>query len=200
MPRGKRLITTHSSRKIPNHDARISALELRISELENRLRTIRSNNLMDWSLPDPPKPKRGRKPKLQSFILMDRDEMIEMLESYWPEIGPFCNKVNEKLIRTSLELITHSDHREKAKAARHLLQHFHTLLAFLRSNRYRNEPRNIANAVAGVPAVSWWRSLRHCGSKEHRSEKTRNERAIRDYLRRKHPHLYRRFERANGDV
>jgi hypothetical protein len=192
---------TQRSRRGQNYDARISQLERAVSELREEIRAIRRDfdpNAWAANILQPPKPKRGRKPTISRFVLMDRDELIEMLESYWPEIGPSCNDLDPERLRGVLELIAQPIHGRNAGPAKHLLRHFDKLIEFLRTERYRGDPRQIANAIAGVDKVSWWRSLKHCGA--HPSDKVRDDRAIRDYLRRKHPEIYRRLEIAGGDV
>jgi hypothetical protein len=193
---------TRSSQKKLNYDARITALEEAVSELREQLRSFRDEShekTLHLKLLQPPKPKRGRKSLIQPFVISDRDELIDMLERFWPELAPMCNKPEPKLLREMLGLLAKAPDRERARAANHLIQSFDVLIEFLRSDRYRQDPRNIANALAGVPKVSWWRSLKHCGG-SRRSKEIPRDRAIRDYLHRKHQKIYERLQKADGDV
>jgi len=191
---------TQRLRKRRDYDARLTLLEREIATLREQMRRMQGDfrGLSSFTLPQPPKPKRGRRPTISSWVLKDRDELVEMLEAYWPELSLYCDNRDEVQLRSMLEVISNLQDKEKANAAKHVLTHFDKLLKFLESGRYHGEPRHIANALAGVNQVSWWRSLKFCGARP--SEKMRDIRTIKDYLIRKHPDVYERLARANGDV
>ena len=133
--------------------------------------------------------KRGPKPKHPTFIYSDRNELVNMLEDHWPELLPHCRTpVNPAALRHALTAIAKRD-GHYTRAAQHLLSNFKIFSEFLAGDRFRNDPRQIANAMAGVPHVSTWRSLKLCGAKP--CEMNLGERAVRAYIERKHHELYR---------
>ena len=194
---------THSSKPKPNYDARIKKLERKQSQLEAEIRRVHEEldpNRWAKQISFESKPKRGCKPRIPPFVLRERDDLIDMLESYWPEILPTCSPLTPNDLHRVLEAITTRGQKRQTEAAQHLLQNFDVLIGFLQSDRYRGEPRHIAYALAGVPHVSWWRSLKYCGKREHRPMIPRGHRAIRDYLKRKQPEVYKCLLKADGDV
>jgi len=101
------------------------------------------------------------------------------------------------VLRRALETIAEREGSLPASQRRHdwpalhLLKHFPELIQFLSSDRFRRDPRQVANAFAGVPSVSVWRSLKLCQADP--CNNPIGSRAIRSYIRRKHPELYQRL-------
>ena len=77
------------------------------------------------------------------------------------------------------------------------MKHLPEVVKFLSSDRFRNDPRQLANAFARFPGISTWRSLKICQADP--CNDLIGNRAIRAYIRRKHPTLYAELDR-NHDL
>lgn len=189
-------ISTHSAYSTRRFDARrvIRDLEQRIARLEKALDN--GAGPLDYLAQEMPaaQPKKpGPRPIHFQGLLGDRDTMIQMLEAYWPEMETLCwPKPKPKSLLRVLEKISAQKLTSYAQAAGHLTRHFEPFLKFLASDRFRRDPRQIANALAGVPQVGLWRSLKLSQSRP--SNYPIGARAMRAYIRRKHPVLFRRLE------
>lgn len=174
-------------------DARRSICQLqeRVGRLEQLLAglTGTGTGYVEGQIPSAERKRPGPKPAHIWSIRGDRDQLVRMLEEYWPEIEPFCiPRPDEKGLRGVLRSIVRirGFHELPAK---YLLEHLLDLVKFLGGDRFRHDPRQIANAFAGFPQISVWRSLKICQANPcidpigHRS--------IRAYIRRKLLRLYR---------
>lgn len=188
-------------RSIRALNKRISKLEreveVRLSKIERALRWDADFLLDDYDqLPSKNARKRpGPRPRSGAFLLSERDQLVQMLESYWPEIEPLCwPRPNLEALKKVLGCIGKGEQdrspsmRRHLWAARHLLKHLPDAMTFLSGNRFRRDPRQIANAFAGFPSISTWRSLKLCQTKPCNDHI--GPRAIKAYIRRKHPELY----------
>lgn len=136
----------------------------------------------------------GQGPSLGTggMILSDRDRLVEMLEYYWPEIEPMCRpRPNKEGLKRVLESIPGKALGRYDYPAEHLLAHLSNVLEFVSANRFRGDPRQIANAFAGFLNVSMWTSLKLCQACP--CNNPIGNRAIQAYLRRKHRELYGRL-------
>jgi hypothetical protein len=183
-----------------------TALAKRIAELERQVAELKSaqpEERLRQALTRPANHhKRGRPPKYPFYIASLRDDLIRFLEEYWPELQMFFSVPSRpENIRLSVQRIFERPERIPGDlfhdSAQHLLQNFDVLIQVLASDRFRGDPRQVANAMAGVPGVSWWRSLKVCGEIPCRI--SRGERALRDYIRRKHIRLYDELASSNSD-
>jgi hypothetical protein len=144
------------------------------------------------ALPADTRQKPGPKPLHEGLLSSDRDQLIQMLEFYWPELEPLCRpKPNPHGLRRVLESIPHHLGGYHAYAAQHLLKHLPELLKVLVGDRFRRDPRQIANAFAGFPKISIWTSLKRCQAKP--CNIPIGNRTIRAYIRRRHPELHGRL-------
>jgi hypothetical protein len=106
---------------------------------------------------------------------------------------PACVPVRPESLNRVLKAIAHKTAGSQHQVcADHLLEHFNVLLQFLATDRFRGDPRQIANALAGVPSISFWRSLK-VGQTEPCLNRI-GQRALKAYIRRKHPRLYSDLE------
>ena len=120
-------------------------------------------------------------------------KLVQMLEYYWPEIEPLCfPKPNAEGLRMVLASIPRQMLDRYKLPAKKLLSLLPEVLKFLPTDRCRRDPRQIANAFAGVPAVGKWRSLRICQADP--CNHPVGSRAIRAYIRRKHLELHGRLK------
>jgi hypothetical protein len=185
---------TRESRQEIDATRRLCGLEDRVAELERVVaQLMRESELANDLLPGPEPVRPGPKPKHSSLLLHDRDAILQMLESYWPEIEPHCcPKPTPDLLKGVLTAIRKRAFDRHRLPASELLKHFQELVTFLSSGRFRSDPRQIANAMAGFPAIGFWRSLKLCQASP--SALPIGERAIRAYIRRKHRELFGNLE------
>jgi hypothetical protein len=176
---------------------RIAELEKRVAELEQQF-----HSMNHFDLPTAPKPKRGPKPRLrESELLRRRDSLIYWLEDNWPELSRAIRKAKngEQLIPALRRMRPLSTQYEQPPFCCDWKQHWPLLWEFVsKSKRYFNNPRNIANALAGIPELSWKRSFDVCSN--HPSHLEIQARAVLDYLRRNVPERLKAIRAVNGDV
>jgi hypothetical protein len=121
-------------------------------------------------------------------LLLRRDNIVRWLERDWPKIvGPLLAAKSAGQVATCLKAIVPAP-SERPEWQQDLIGHCETLLNFLRSEKFRKKPpkrtvvkalcspdleqrrraanrlptRQIANAMAGVPNLSWRTSLDRC--------------------------------------
>jgi hypothetical protein len=77
---------------------------------------------------------------------------------------------------------------------------FSQLQVFLtkEQRRFASNPRQLANAMAGRPDLSFWTSLKRC--QQIRFGFGIHDRAMRSYIRREHPRLYEKLSGSSGLV
>jgi hypothetical protein len=144
--------------------------------------------------PDNEEVRRGPKSKHRGEDFMRfRDCMVDMLESYWPEIEPSCVPVvRAAALRDVLKAIAQTVGSQHRICIERLLRNFRVLVEFLGTDRFRGDPRQVANALAGVPEIGYWRSLRLGQAEPCRGRI--GQRALKAYIRRRHPTLYDKLE------
>jgi uncharacterized small protein (DUF1192 family) len=191
---------THGNPAETQYDARLSIQELskRIEALERAVEQLKAEQEPDVDrLPKTGSRKRGPKSKHHPLLLSDRDRMVEMLESFWPEIEPLCTpRPNSVELKRVLKAIGGQMQGRYKDSATHLLRSLPVLVSFLYGDRFRSNPRNIANALAGVPRISTWRSLKICQASS--CNLAIGDRAIRAYTLRKHPALHEKLNIARS--
>jgi len=174
-------------------DQSFRGLQERIDKLERVVAQLAAANDIDpslWPVPEAKRP--GRKPAHTPMLIHNRDELVQMLEAYWPELEPLCSpKPNEAELKKVLTAIRPQFQDRHQIPARHLLKHLPELVKFLGGNRFRRDPRQMANALAGAPDIGTWRSLKVCQGQPCNAPL--GTRAIRAYIRRKHPDLHGRL-------
>ena len=194
-------ISTHSAHRRMKFDAErvIRALEQRVARLEKALENgVGPIEYLVQEIPTSEPKKPGPKPIHFQGLLADRDTLVQMFENYWPEIEPLCYpKAKPDSLLRVLEAISTQKMSSYAESAKHLTKQFDAILKFLTSDRFRRDPRQIANALAGVPQVGLWRSLKLCQSRP--TNYPIGQRAMKAYIRRKHPVLFRRLA-ADADI
>jgi len=180
----------------------IDVLKAEVERLKQATRPLRDSADFDDNAPAEqplPNPKRGPRPKHGDWLYNRRDELAGLLESYWPEIEPLCYpKVNPRELRQMLRKIEKFQGGTVRDNFTRLLHNFPQLIAFLESDRFRGDPLQIANAMAGVPQIGWWRSLKLC-QKKRDTYIGISQRAVKAYVRRKHPRLYANLELQPND-
>jgi hypothetical protein len=137
---------------------------------------------------DEPK-KRGPKPLYRGDILRFRDQLVVVLEAHWPELQTGCLIPVDRA--TLLRILTAINRKSRSESSEHLVNYVDRLIELVKKNRVRNDPRQVANALAGLPSITIITSLKRCGRRENRCEIAIGQRARRAYLERKHPRLAR---------
>jgi len=164
-----------------------------VTELEKIVAQLSSpsESMLD-KIPEAPKTRRGAKPTHGDTLFSDRDQLVLMLEQYWPELEPLCiPHPKESGLRIVLFAVRDQMGHRYRLPARHLLQNLPELIKFLSGNRFRADPRQIANALAGVPGISTWRSLKVCQASP--CTLPIGDRARRAYIQRRHLELHGRL-------
>jgi hypothetical protein len=138
---------------------------------------------------------RGPAPTHRNDLFPFRDQIVMLIEWFWPEIQQACTLPLDKtfLLRT----LSAINKKVPCEASDHLVKHVDKLVQFIhaRSKRppykriFRNDPRQFANAIAGVPSIEFWTSMRKCELKANRCTSAIGKRAIRSYIERKHRRL-----------
>lgn len=196
---------TRRVKNIDKNDAHhcIRALERRLAELDERLAKLETSpeqKLWQTLKEQEPRPKRGRRAKYPFHIEATRNALLELLEEFWPEFYLFFRRPDRP--RDIKDLLKGLQKKDSLKhyqpAVDHLLKNFETLLKVLKSDRYRSSPRSVANSLAGVPDVSWWRSLKVCAERGYSS--LLGNRVLKIYVERKYPHIARVFNEANDPL
>jgi len=135
---------------------------------------------------------RGPAPTHRNDLFPFRDQLVMLIEWFWSEIQQACTLPLDRpfLLRT----LSAINRKVPCEASDHLVKNVDKLVQFIsvRSKRashkrtFRNDPRQLANAMAGVPAIEFWSSMRKCELKANRCESAIGDRAIRSYIERKH--------------
>jgi hypothetical protein len=186
--------STHTAPSPRQFDAEhaFRALEKRVDQLEKAV-WYETGSLEGLPTAQNKEPKRpGPKGIHFEMLLGNRNDLLQMLETYWPEIEPFClPKPNTEGLRRVLAAIANRGQERYRTQASHLLRRVPDLVEFLITDRFRRDPRQIANAFAEFPKVGIWRSLKLCQSSP--CDYPIGERAIKAYICRRHSRFYERL-------
>ena len=151
---------SHSGRKLDALGL-IRDLAERVTRLERAFaNAVAPLDLAASEIPAAERKKPGPNAIHFQMLLSDRDTLVQMLESYWPEIEPLCwPRQKPKPLTVVFEAIASQPGSWYTQASKHLAEHVDKLVEFLSTDRFRRDPRQIANAFAGFPAIGIWRSL-----------------------------------------
>jgi hypothetical protein len=185
--------SSHSGRKLDAYRL-IHDLAERVTRLEKAFESaVAPLDLATSEIPVGERKRPGPKPIHFWALLSDRDTLVQMLEYYWPELESLCwPKPKPKILKMVLEAIPSQHAGWYAQASKHLVEQIDNLVKFVTTDRFRRDPRQIANALAGFPKVSIWRSLKLCQSSP--CNHPIGSRAIKSYIRRRHPELFRNLD------
>jgi len=170
---------------------KMEVLENRLQRLEARLSVIDPTFLMKSR--EQGLRRRGRTPRLSRMELFGiRERLVHYCSFNWPELVWILNYAQDasdaaRLIQRHLEPGIWNEHE-------HLYQNADQLWSFVKSKRYHGDPRQVADAMAGVPKLSWRTSWNRCMSDP--THVSLHQRAYRDYLRRKFPERFHELLRA----
>lgn len=151
--------------------------------------------------PDTLEPRMGRKPKLEVDKLIERrDPLSRWIESHWsvlsrklanpkdPQFAAYAFvKAREKLGAVFFPKPPFYDAPERF---------IEELWQFLNSGRFAGDPRNLAGAMAGLPELSWKRSLDL--SQQNPMTYPLHPDAWRDHLRRNFHERFRELQTAKS--
>jgi len=216
--------STHKARNTQQFDAKQSwrGLEARVARLElligNVLKTEESENPPHKRAGREHLKKRGPKAIPEYELANRRDELIAFFESNWPELEPLCTpSPNFGALRQAFQafanpgksktpwgtyaaLLDPGTMGNHSPAATRLLtpETFSQLETFLggHQNRFAANPRQLSNALAGCPDLKFWTSLKRCQHIPFRFGI--DPRAMKAYIRRNHPKLYRKLSERSG--
>lgn len=183
-------------------EARVAVLEARNKRIEqeiNRLAARFAENGFEqlglsMKVGEAPPAKRGPKQRHSFAIVQDRDDYVRLLEQYWPEIEPLCGaKPNRNSLKLLFSALAVPELGPLGDTAKKLLERIAFVEEFLTNpklrRRFNGDPRVLAGALAGVPQIGLWRSLKLCPPRS--CKVPIHDRTMRSYLRRKHPALER---------
>jgi hypothetical protein len=191
----------------PPVEVLLKQLQARVDELEGFLRAKFPTAFEAYRNRDPETASRNRtrgpSPRVpDSHLVIRRNWLIKLLEQHWPELQPMLRKHSkERLSRSSAKAFLKRVADEQgslASPAAKLLENFHVLVSFLQSSDYNEDPRRIANAMAGVPEYSCSTSLKHC--RANPSDEAIGPRALRDYLKRRYRSVFVELQKTRDVV
>jgi hypothetical protein len=153
--------------KIASLEKRLEALEMRdyqvveadgttdLSAEENRYREGEPKIVVR----SPTSVKRGRRPRMTSEEFQKRrDGLLQFLEIRWNDLSEVMREP-----RSLTHLVQAIDSASPGAQAmweyQQLTEQIGPLWEFLESGRYKGKPLQIANAIAGVPEMTWRSSL-----------------------------------------
>jgi hypothetical protein len=181
-----------------------------LSELRGRIEQLEIEFFGYPSLPRnfiPPqrKPRKGRKPKLETNELLERWKCLTTwLEQNWPLLLIPMRKAEGSgnapdAIAAIMAAKKHGISGVRQPNFYHEPEEFETdLAAFLKSGRYHGNPRNLAAAMAGLPELGWKRSFDICAAHPHKTGVVLQ--AYWDYMRRNFPDRLRELEEAGTEL
>jgi len=152
-------------------------------------------------LPSPVvKRKKGRRPLLEQKILLERrDNLTNWIERNWPYLSVALRKTRSSpdaiaaIIAAKKRmpgLFQPPFYKDPDKYATALCQ-------FLKSGRFNGNPRNLAGAMAGLPELSWKRSLDVCST--HPCKHPLATEAYWDYMRRYFPDRWQELRQTTTE-
>jgi hypothetical protein len=141
---------------------------------------------------------RGRKSKLPLNELLERrKQLIEILEQYCPEIIETLQKAgNAFQAAEGLMLSVNAWSGPRPPILGEAEKYAEQLWSFLKSGRFHKNLRNLANAMAGVPEMSWKRSFDLCTQKPPKPRIPLHPRVYRNFLHRNYPERLHELESA----
>jgi hypothetical protein len=180
-------------------DRTIKHLTKKIADLEKRVTAIERST--QFELPTIPPRRRGPRPGIRKDELLGcRDTLVEVFEENWPEMHLAFRKATKPA-----DLLQPLKHLKRGASYLHQPpfldspeEYIEDLWAFLQTERYRENPRNVAAAMAGVHGAKWKRSFDVASSNP--SNLPLAQRAYREYLRRKFPQRFRELLRAENET
>jgi len=155
------------TQKIADLEKRIEALEMRdcvVVEADGTYDLTAAEN-RSWErepkvIHRPSAPvKRGRRPRISLDDYQSRrNDLLTFLQIRWSDLAEVM--LNPENLEHLLRIIdSASPGAKRAWTYQHLAENIGTLWTFLMSGRYTGQPIQIANAIAGVPELSWRSSL-----------------------------------------
>jgi hypothetical protein len=162
-----------------------------ISDLQDRVLRLEAESFGTGAFvlgPPPVKPGMGRKRKLEpEELLKRRDLLSRWLEEDWPSLSVALRKAKNS--NQALAAILAAKERVpfvmQPSFYRAPQKYKEQLWEFLESRRLAGNPRNLAGAMAGLPELSWKRSLDIC--QQNPCQFPLAQQAWRDFMRRKFP-------------
>jgi hypothetical protein len=177
--------------KLSEIDTRLARLENRTAEDEFGTRQTEEAE-PEWPLTTT----RGRKSKLALDQLLERRRcLIEILDQFTPEIiGALQSAGGPNEAAEALENSVSAWGGPRPPMLLNTRTYAEQLWSFLKSDRFHGNLRNLANAMAGVPEMSWKRSFDLCVKNPPKPPIPVHPRAIRDFLNRNFPERLRELE------
>ncbi len=173
-------------------EKRVKAIEARLSNLEQRAEALESGDWFGVQTESVVKPKGKPGPPLRirdEELFAYRSGLVDWLERIWPDLAPklLSAETKEQVLAAFRPFVNPPELRRDYE--RRLLENADELLHFMRGDKFRRKPpraavvhalngpwsdpargkaanklpaRQVANAMAGVPELSWRTSLDRC--------------------------------------
>ncbi len=179
----------------------LSELRARVERLEGEVFPCGPDDL---SL-SPPKPRKGRKPNLETGELLKRRlYLTAWLEQNWPPLSVALRRAENSNNPSAAiaEMIA-----VKRKGIPGVFQppfydtpeaYVEDLGKFLKSGRFHGNPRNLAAAMAGLPELGWKRSFDICSGHPYKTGHMLQ--VYRDHMKRKFPDRLRELDEARTEL
>jgi hypothetical protein len=193
-------------------DSKLSAFKLvvlqKLAEIESRLAVLEKGDAdedeSDVSaldglsmIPALESGKRRRKSKLPLKELTSRrNRIIQLLEPRCPEIIERLRDARNETEAANAVQLAVADSPIKPGFLQYPQQCAGQLWSFIKSGRFHGNLRNLANAMAGVPEMSWKRSFDVCIANPPNPPIPMHYRAYRDFLSRNFPERLRELDSA----
>jgi len=179
----------------------LSELRSRVEKLELEVFPFASDNLAA----QPQKRRMGRKPKLNTGILLQRRiRLTAWLEMNWPRLSVPLRKAEASGYATEAMAALCAAEKDRFYSPHHPpfynspAEFMGALEEFLRSGRYHGNPRNLAGAMSGLPELSWKRSFDICSAHPYKTD--HKVPAYWDHMRRNFPDRLRELEEAATEL
>jgi len=179
----------------------VSELRARVEQLEKQVFPCGPNDLS----PPEPKPRKGRKPKLETDeVLKRRMHLTSWLEQNWPRLSVALQKAESsgdpsEAIAAFVAAKTQGIPGVAQPPFYHAPEKYEEELGkFLGSARFHGNPRNLAAAMAGLPELCWKRSFDICSAHPYKGGQMLE--AYWDYMRRNFPDRLRELEEARTEL
>ena len=178
--------------KLKEVESRLNALENR--DADSEVESLGGLSQIEW----PANGGRGRKSKLPpKELTARRDWIIRLFEPRCPEIVEGLQGARNKTQAANAVLLALEGSPIKPGFLQNPQECAGQLWSFLHSGRFHGNLRNVANAMAGVPEMSWKRSFDLCVANPPNPAIPMHYRAYRDFLSRNFPERLRELDSAH---
>lgn len=164
-----------------------------VRDLQKRVAQLEAKVFWKFETPLPARRPPGPAPTIPDASLWRRrDALFVEIAECWPDLRMLLRtSTNERTLYRRLRVVA------KGEEALRVVRNLDALWAFLKHKRFRDDPLQLANAMAGVPEIAWKTSLNRCAGKE--TVTALHPHAWRSHLAREMPDVLRGIEAARNE-